>query len=159
MESVAQGKLDCRQADWRDPSWWRHCRLVLQQMECDDEVLILQAALRLQTSFLGNSQLSEEGWKEVQERCQQILQRLLKRLRPWQKDALPTRESQREAVIRRYKEVYGDPDDPAFQAKLEASLRALEEQDRLEAEQEQKRASMSRREWLRQQGGDGAHAK
>jgi hypothetical protein len=113
--------LDFRQANPRDIRWWRRSNLIIQAMMDDDERSITRAEFDYQTSFFGNGQLTEDGFKDSQTAAKDIFSTMCQQLRPWQaKNAAA--EDEITSLVETYKRVIGDPNDPEFMAKINAEV-------------------------------------
>jgi len=114
------------------------------------DIRLLEQILLFQSSFLGDDKLSDEGFREVQKRCQQLLEHLSQRLMPWEKrDAKTATRNTYAELIEQYRRIFGDPNSPEFQAKqaeaLAAAKRAREQQEAEEKERQERIAARRQR--------------
>lgn len=90
-----------------------------------DDLEILHAAHRHQCSLMAHGNLKEDSFKAVQQQAKELFHDMMKIVRPWEKIEKKTAVAD---LIEEFKQRFGDPNDPAVQAKYENQARIAMEQ-------------------------------
>lgn len=92
-------------------------------MVADDEIKLIEAAYHFQCALAGNPRLEDESFKNTQQRANALFLELEGTLQPWAKRTQGNvRDQTVQNLVAAYKQHIGDPNDPAFRAKLLADL-------------------------------------
>lgn len=119
LRAAARGVVDFRKAKLQDPAWYRYVNAVLIRMDADDEMTTLNSVLSYQCALVGNSMLTEESFKATQERCRELLTRIMNCANPWSQTSVENaKKHEISNLMEMYRKLVGDPRDPAFAAKL-----------------------------------------
>lgn len=121
--------IDFRQANVRDVAWWRRCNVLIAEMEREDDRVITQALLHLHCAYVSNGSLESASFKAQSESAKQQLLLLFDQTRPWTA-AANSPDAALQRLTDKYKEVLGDPNDPAFLAKIADGIRRHEQLQR-----------------------------
>lgn len=128
IRAAAEGVIDFSAANVADVSWWRRTNVLIGAMTRRDELTVLQAALAHHCALAANASLTDESFKASQETLKFIANAIANAVRPWA--ARSTDEAFTDKVkslTDLYRQLVGDPDDPAFMAKLVEEYRTNEE--------------------------------
>ncbi len=134
-----RGTIDFSRARLLDPAWWRRCLILLNGLAEEDDIATYQSMYRYHLALVGNSGLSEESFRDVQDRARDAFNDLMQLYRPWSgkvKASQEIREEEAQALREAYKEAYGfDVNDTAEeQRRLDLWLAELKEQKTNELE-------------------------
>lgn len=145
-----RGVVDFARADVRDVDWWRRCNVLIGEMEREDDREITKALLALHCAYLANGSLKDDSFQQQSEQAKQQLMALFDAMRPWAATAASP-EALLKTITDKYRAQVGDPNDPAFMAKIADGVRrhkALQRQAQSETE-EQRIARLIRERALR----------
>lgn len=127
VRAAVRGAVDFTRARVLDTDWWRRTNVIIRAAGREDDLKAMQAAFAYQCALVSNGSLTEESFKDSQSAARELFQEVLNRLQPWAAaTTTDVRQSQLQGLIANYRKYVGDPDSPAFKAKL---LQELEEQD------------------------------
>jgi hypothetical protein len=137
IRAQAAGTVDFAAADPRDRLWWRRLPYLLDQLEDEADAALLARGLELRAALLSLPGLEPASREQLHGQWRESYQALVSVLKPWQPaaPAVPV-----EALVARYKEVFGDPSDPAVLAgiargiELDKQARAAAQRKSAEAE-------------------------
>ena len=119
LEAVFRGYLDCREADFDDPAWWLKVKLATEYVKrsIHSQVATLQYRQQLSLTPLLRDEASFGTWWEAVETNRRSL---ALKLMPWLADY--DLKSEMQSMTEQYRQTFGDPKDPAFQAEMQALL-------------------------------------
>jgi hypothetical protein len=118
-----RGVVDFSKARLHDVSWWRRTNTLIRAMHHDNEIDVLKGAFAFECALLGNGNLTEESFSKVQARAKKSFNDIINLHQPWAAKSIEqVQQEGYQQLIDTYKRVVGDPDDPAFMAKLKASI-------------------------------------
>jgi len=83
LQSAARGIIDYREADWRNPMWWKRWRYLTQSMEDQTQAQLIQSVYNYQLALMSNSMLSAENFTKVQKEARDLFEKLEDNLKPW----------------------------------------------------------------------------
>lgn len=125
MRAARCGIIDFRRARLLDVNWWRYTNVLIDDMLQEDHRGILQMVHAFQCALIAHGNLTEESFKKAQERAWDKLDQYIATLWPWTAgDGRGARQEETDELIALYKQTQGDPNDPAFRAKLQADVEA-----------------------------------
>lgn len=104
-----------------------------------DDLELLKAVHRHQCALISHGNLKEESFKDVQNRAKDLFQDMINILRPWEKSKS---EAKQLDAIEAFKQMFGDPNDPAVIARHERQAKEyavnLEKEQKEQNENEKK---------------------
>ena len=128
IRAAARGVIDFSKARPSDSQWWRRTTILLDAIGKDDDEKIFRDVYNFHLALVSNSGLTEESFKQEQEKAREVFYDLTGVLRPW--DGLNSEERKarefsdlRQEYVRRF----GDPNDPVVAAKLQEDIRQMME--------------------------------
>jgi hypothetical protein len=137
IQSAARGIIDYREADWRNPMWWKRWRYLTQNMENQIQAQLVESVYNYQLALMSNSMLSPENFNKVQKEACELFERLEDNLKPWLSKVKVDREKEESDNFKEnWKRLVGfDPNDRQAVANWEKSIKAvLQEQEKGRAE-------------------------
>lgn len=165
LQSASRGIIDYREADWRNPMWWKRWRYLTQSMEDQIQTQLVEAVYKYQLALMSNSMLSADNFTKVQKEARNLFEKLEDNLKPWLSNLRVDREKEESDKFKAdWKRLVGfDPTDKKAVAEWENKIKkVLEDQEkgRIDAarkEQNQadsvaKRLEEIKQKRLRQQG-------
>lgn len=100
-------------------------------MARDDNLKMLEALYAFECSLVGNSGLTDDSFKKSQAKAKELFVDITNNLRPWAARSVEQLKSDEiNSLVDIYKKYVGDPDDPVFQAKLQADWEYLQKEKR-----------------------------
>jgi hypothetical protein len=129
LEAASRGALDFAAADPRDPRWWARLHLVLRQIERDD----LAAIYRLRHERIAGllaADLDDQSFKKQKAASLDLLAEVTRLLRPWENHAGDTLQDALATMSKQWIAAWGNPEDPAVQARIDATEAYLKSLDR-----------------------------
>jgi len=118
IQAACEGMIDFRQADLRDPWWWRKLRVVIDYVGRQVSAKLAEHKFQFNLavlSYLTHRDTLEMHWDSAE----MLRSRLCRKLAPWLKvgpeDVKETLKEMRD----RYIETWGDPNDPTYQAEMQ----------------------------------------
>jgi len=134
VKAAARGAVDFANADMRDRWWWRRTRWILQDLEREAEQQALTAQhIHWITSF-ANARLDDNSFSVTQENARDALGSLMSAYFPWRREEFESaaKAGTMEQALEDYREEFGYPGDPRYEAMLQETLdafKALEDGD------------------------------
>lgn len=104
-----------------------------------DDLELLKTAHRHQCALIAHGNLKEDSFKDVQQRAKDLFQDMMNILRPWERKEEKDKHAD---AFEAFKRQFGDPNDPAVQAKYERDAQLAMErlkQDEKTAEENKKK--------------------
>lgn len=83
VRAAVSGAIDYSRADPTDINWRLRQKLVLQEIQRREEVLLLEAVHRQWLSYVSHGSLTEQSFDEVKTSANAALDRLQERIFPW----------------------------------------------------------------------------
>lgn len=113
------GAIDFREARLRDVAWWRRANVILRGLAQRQDVEVIRTAYEFQLALLSNGNLTEDSFKKFQDLAKETCNEIVNALHPWaSKSVEAVKQQEVTGLIEMYKQLVGDPADPAFRAKL-----------------------------------------
>lgn len=129
IRAAARGAIDFSKARLRDVSWYRHVRVLIGAMRTDDDLRNLELRLLFHSGLVGNSNLTEQSFKEVQKTAHELVHNGRNTLYPWAAVTLEeVKKNEQNVLIDAYRNMVGDTRDPAFMEALRAEIAASAEE-------------------------------
>lgn len=100
VRAAAGGVIDYSRADPRNGQWRLKHRLLLSEIERQDNYRLLDAVHRQWLSHVSHGSLTEESYRNVKERANETLEALQRALFPWW--AQPKTEGQTDTIKPEY---------------------------------------------------------
>lgn len=142
-QAAVRGLLNLEHADYDDPKWWRHFRLLLDGLEQDNRLRWAEHVHRHNTAVAQIPGVTKESFEEASKSADANLRSIQRKLFPWEQHDEPTRDvdAWREAYIKRF----GDwRTDPTAKANLDALVAHLEKRAKEGAEMLAKKQGLAR---------------
>lgn len=154
---AAEGIVDFTKARIRDPAWQVRMRLLGVGHQAKMDLQYMQASLAFDLAQMTSPHFASDVVGEAQKRAIAQFSEIVYKIRPWER---PNEEDKRQQVLglkELYKQACGDPDDPAYQKVIEATVHELlTRKDRAaqaaQAEQDLLRLVEQRRQAILQRG-------
>jgi hypothetical protein len=129
VRAQARGVIRFQDADPQDPMWRLHVQLLIGEAERDDEIQLLRDDMVRLSSLIGL--LSEAPARaKLADQVYGILQKIRSRYFPWLQDTgANTLKEVMNVMADAWVRQYGDPSDPAVQARIAATEAWLEKND------------------------------
>ncbi len=125
VRAAARGAVDFTRGDPRDFRWWLRMTMLCDAIEAEDSARLVENYNRRDLALLSGRELSAESHQSVQENIARQLSSLRKLLLPWMAEAQESLESWTERALKQWIAEWGDPDSPETQAKIAATVAAL----------------------------------
>lgn len=141
VKAHLSGAVDFREMRPRDPGWWRRLNLIIKGLEMEDESRVVEALRSHHLAMISSGALTEEDFSKYQKLAIEGFYRFLGTVRPWESvDPEQLRRDEYSKLRREYVRMFGDPNDPEFQKKLDETLewmdKRLKEKPQEDAEYE-----------------------
>lgn len=110
VRAAVRGTIDFSQARLLDPDWWRRCLILLNGVAAEDDIATYQTIYRYHLALVGNSGLSEDSFRDVQDRARDAFNDLMQLYRPWSskvKASHEIREEEAQQLREAYKQAFG----------------------------------------------------
>jgi hypothetical protein len=145
-KAATLGVIDYRQADWHNPSWWKHWRYLVNAIDKQDDEKLLELAFKYQLALISNSSISADDFSKLQKSGKNIFKEIESTTRPWIEEL---RKAQQEDEITSFKETWKNLvgfslDDPEAKAEWERKVEESFEESRIAFEKEQRAAEEER---------------
>ena len=131
LQAAARGLVDFSRINPRSDRDRFKLRLLLTEMQKQNELRLYDMLHRQVSSQLSNSSLSQDSLKDVWKAANAIYDRSKDLDLPWLKEEKETAANKEKSKYVGLKEswaaAYGDPDDPIVKAQIEATSRWLSE--------------------------------
>lgn len=110
VRAAAGGVIDYSSADPQDGQWRLKHRLLLHELERQDNYRLLDAVHRQWLSHVSHGSLTAESYQNVKERANETLDALQKTIFPWREQPKPegqkdTIKPEDQQMIERYKQL------------------------------------------------------
>lgn len=133
VRASATGAINFARSDLRDKHWWRKLRWVTDVIQKEDDYKLLEAQHRHWVTIFSNSALDDEGFETSKAQAQEYLNKLVIARYPEHAEQLSGAAfaNTRESAVAAYREKFGYPGDPRYEAMLERTkeaFRKLEEE-------------------------------
>lgn len=127
VRAAATGAMNFADADPRDKYWWRKLRWTVDAISKEDDYKLVEAQHRHWVTIFANSSLDDDGFNTAKANAQDYLSRLIIARYPEYKDTLAraARAQTREGALEAYREKFGYPGDPRYEAMLQKTLGAF----------------------------------
>lgn len=110
--------VDFRTARIGDPAWWRHCRLLFDELEREQETAAVEQAYALQLALISNGGITPEAFEPLLKATRESLNDLINLRLPWARRSSAARqEDERASLIELFRRAVG-ADQPDFQRKI-----------------------------------------
>jgi hypothetical protein len=134
VKASATGAIDFAHSDLRDMYWWRKLRWTIDAISREDDYRLTEAQHRHWVTVFANSSLDADGFELAKANAQDYLHKLIIARYPEfaSQLAMANRAASREGVVEEFRERFGYPGDPRYEAMLLRTLdafRQLREQD------------------------------
>jgi hypothetical protein len=117
VRAAARGVIDYSQADPTDINWRIRHRLLLKEIQRQDDYTVFDAVHRHWLSYVAHGSLTEDSFKSVKEHADEALTHVQEVVFPWlaepveekpkgQKDTIKPEHAE---LIERYKQRFGNP--------------------------------------------------
>ncbi len=129
VQAAASGAMDFARMDPRDRWWWRRLRWALYATNKQNLLAGLETQHRHWVTMFANASLDTESFTNARDQAQEILTKILKARFPWIADEFAA-TGETESLISEFREMYGYPGDPRYEAMLAdmmAAFKRLEE--------------------------------
>lgn len=114
-----------------ETAWWRRTMPLLRAMHEFDTLDLLRTAHQHQCALISHGGLKEESFKDVQTQAKALFQDMMNIVQPWVQKNQDGALNERQTLIEEFKKRFGDPDDPAVQAKYAKLAREAEEKNEI----------------------------
>ncbi len=129
-QAAAEGAVDFSRADPRNPHWWMKLRIVLDQVEARNLIEVTKLNHATTAALLSRGDLTEDSINKLRDNAERLVTRVKKERFPWvQFDDQAVTQQVVERMSRMWAETWGDPDDPATRAKIDATVAMMERQN------------------------------
>lgn len=125
---AAKRGLDYARADPRDRAWNIRHALLLRHEQRDLLADVRRESLRASVAVLGRDDIEPSAARRLVESINDQLQAYEQLRLPWA-DRAKERGRSIKGMMERWKAEFGDPDDPAVAARIEAQVRWLKDND------------------------------
>lgn len=122
LRAAVRGLIDYQQTVLHDPYWWYRQRLLLNELAREEDLAALTEWYRRELTLFGNGKVDKDGSLE-------LFDKLLYSRLPWLKRA-ETAATDAKSLFDLYKQVCGDPDDPAFAQAVQNTVEGLKRSGR-----------------------------
>jgi hypothetical protein len=130
IQAAACGAIDFRASDPLDSKWWKQLRLVLDHLERVGLAEHYKLHYGYGLAALARDNLTDESYRKIAELTEANLVRITGLLRPWERaDPEEAKAAKVDHLAQAWKQIYGDPSDPAVQARIDATVRSLQKAD------------------------------
>lgn len=129
LRAAVTGVIDFRDAAITDPSWWRRCNLLLRSLDRMAQLQVLEAAYTYQCNIATAPDIDAEAFKQSQQEARTTFQAIAGLLQPW-KSVEDNKAKKFTELIDDYKDQFGDPASPEFQARERENYRRFLENER-----------------------------
>lgn len=128
-QSAAEGVIDFSRADPRDRYWWMRLLLLTDQVAARNRITIHKLHYQMTTALLSRPELSATSAEKLNENATSIVADINQQLFPWiTQDRTSQLQKEGDQLRVQWAKVWGDPDDPAVQAKIAATVATMKRQ-------------------------------
>lgn len=129
VRAALRGVIDYSKAQLLDAAWWRRCHILLRGMAKEDTLTLQQGVFNFHLALVSNSGLTEESFNKQQELARDAFYDIMGTVRPWEGVSADARKHKEISDLKQaYIQAWGDPSDPAWQARQAQALAAWQEE-------------------------------
>jgi hypothetical protein len=122
VQAAAAGVVDFSRADPDDPKWWRHLRLVLDQLERNHLKEYHRLYNERVISVLSRADLARESGEKLLEESDSRIDNIAKIMFPWADlDRTTIRQEQAKQLRELWESWFGKLDDPDTQRRIQVT--------------------------------------
>lgn len=141
VRASATGAIDFARSDLKNKLWWRKLRWTLSALSKEDDYRLLEAQHLHWVTIFSNSDLDDDSFERSKANAQDNLNKLIALRYPQYAEQLrkQTFANTREGALAAYREKFGYPGDPRYEAMVKRTMEAFQ---RAAEVQEQNLAAM-----------------
>lgn len=127
VKASATGAIDFANADLQDKYWWRKLRWTVQHLQEEEDYNITEARHRHWITACANSTLTDDSFATAKANAQEYLNKLITIRYPEYAEHLKNqaRAQTREGALEAYREKFGYPGDPRYEAMVKRTMDAF----------------------------------
>ena len=141
VRASTTGMIDFSQFDPWDSWWWRRTQWILDELETQQTAKVAELQHNHWVTMASHSGLTEDSFDNAKTNAGQSFNRFLRATYPWLKDQLAEESSKtaNEAILAHYREEFGQPGDPQYEAMISSLKDVFAKGPRSQWEKEQAR--------------------
>jgi len=128
--------FDFERFDPRDRWHWKKLRWILEELDAENAIAAVEAQHRHWITTFANASLDDDSFGASRDNAKLLMQQLLIARFPWDREKYENQKlGTADEAIEEFRESYGYPGDPEYEAMLEKMLEQLDKLDNLVEEE------------------------